>query len=332
MPIEFQDYYKVLGVSRDASADDIKKAFRKLARKYHPDVAKDKKAAEEKFKAINEAHEVLSDPEKRKRYDQYGAQWREAMAAENADTPPRGQRTHSRRRTPPGDVHFEGTGFSDFFEQLFGQGRNGSRRGSTGESFAHDWFNAGQSIPHDPGSHVQGDILVSLQEALHGAIRTLSLDTVNPSTGESESQTFKVRIPAGVQDGQTIRVPGKGEPGRTGTTAGDLYLHVRFASHPDFRAEHADLHHDLPLAPWDAVLGTTRKVPTLEGHVTLRIPPGTQDGQKLRVRSQGLPKPGSTERGDLYVTIQVRLPEKLNAEETAAWEKLRDTSRFNPRR
>jgi curved DNA-binding protein len=180
------------------------------------------------------------------------------------------------------------------------------------------------------GSDIEGDILVTLDEAMHGSVRTISLQRVDPRTGRAETHTVKVRIPPGVQDGQTIRVPAHGEPGENGAN-GDLYLRVRLAAHPDFRARGADLYYDLELAPWEAVLGTTVTVPTLDGRISLRIPPGTNNGRQFRVRGRGLPKGRSGERGDLYVVVNVRLPEQLNEEERALWEKLSRVSRFNPR-
>lgn len=331
MAIEYIDYYAVLGVPKDASPDDIKKAFRKLARKYHPDVAKDKKVAEEKFKSINEANEVLSDPEKRKRYDTFGAQWKEAGAAPPPGSQGSNGRRRSQRRSPPNETHFEGTGFSDFFEQFFGGARATNAAPQTPGGFDASWFDA-NSAPAPQGGNIEGDLLVTLDEALRGSVRSISLQVENPGSGQPQTQTFKVRIPAGVHDGQTIRVPGKGQPASRGSTAGDLFLRVRFAAHPDFRPRGADLLHDLPLTPWDAALGTTVQVPTLEGHVKVRIPPGTQHQQQLRVRGRGLAKAGGIDRGDLYVIPQIQIPTRLTPDEQAQWEKLRQTSQFTARK
>jgi len=330
MPVEFKDYYKILGVPRTASEEEIKKAFRKLAREFHPDVAKDKKAAEEKFKEINEAYEVLSDPEKRKRYDELGADWKSGAGFR---PPPRGQAGRA-GQTAGGaedfEFHFGGTGFSDFFEQVFGGG--GSRFGGFGSG--GDRFGGGQYAgARGPmrGNDIEGDILVTLDEVFKGSLRTISLQRVNPQTGKTETSTFKVRIPSGVQDGQTIRVPGKGDEGAGGGPPGDLYLHVRLAAHPDFQVRGADLYHELDIAPWEGVLGTTVRVPILDGSVSLRVPPGTNNGQKLRVRGKGLPKGNNGERGDLYVVINVQLPKQVTPEERELWEKLARISRFNPR-
>ncbi|HEY0258013.1 MAG TPA: DnaJ C-terminal domain-containing protein [Candidatus Methylacidiphilales bacterium] len=328
MPVEFKDYYSSLGVPRDASPEDIKKAFRKLARQYHPDVAKDKKAAEEKFKEINEAHEVLGDPQKRQRYDELGANWKE-----RAYHPPRGRQY----RTPRGsgedqdyEFHFGGTGFSDFFEQFFG------RADGRDFSFGGNGFD-GQEFHHRPrgpvrGSDIEGDILVTLNEVVNGAVRTISLQSTNPRTGETEEQQLKVRIPAGVHEGQRIRVAGKGTEGTGGGSAGDLYMRVRLAAHPDFQVSGSDLYYDLDLAPWEGVLGTTATVSTLKGRVNVRIPAGTNNGRKLRVRGHGLPQSPGGENGDLYVVVNVRLPRQINDDERELWEKLGRISHFNPRK
>ncbi len=306
MAVEFKDYYKTLGISRDATTADIKKAFRKLARLHHPDVAKDKKSAETKFKEINEANEVLSDPKKRKTYDTLGADW------QNPQQP--------RSRTPAGHpqaFNFGGTGFSDFFEQYF-----------SGAS-PHGFTNGGTRSTR--GNDIQGDILVTLEEIMQGTIRPISLQTTDPKTGKSTTRTFQVRIPPGVTDGKRIRVPAQGEPGTGGAAPGDLYLRVRHAAHPDFSTDGHDLYFDLNIAPWEAVLGTQLSVPTLNGEIKLRIPAGSESGQQLRVRGSGLPKGNSAERGDFHATLNVKIPEKITDAERRLWEQLRDTSSFNPR-
>lgn len=319
MSAEFKDYYQILGVTRDASQADIKKAFRKLARQHHPDVATDKKVAEEKFKEINEANEVLGDPDKRKRYDDLGANWQNPHAGRQAAPTGGG--------FPGGgqEFNFGGTGFSDFFEQYFS---GASRYGFPEEAFG----SAPSGSRERRGNDVEGDILVTLEEAMHGAVRPLSLQMRNSRTGQVETHSFQVRIPAGVTDGKRIRVPGQGEPGTGNAGAGDLYLRVRHASHPDFHTEGADLYHDLDLAPWEAVLGTELTVPTLDGPVKLRVPKGSENGQLLRVRGRGLPKGKSGERGDFYAKIEIQMPLEATDEERTLWEKLRDISKFNPRK
>lgn len=325
MAVEFKDYYKTIGVSRDASDDEIKKAFRKLARTCHPDVATDKKTAEVKFKELNEANEVLSDPEKRKKCDQLGARWQEGGDFEPPPEwqagAPGGPGGHAR------EFHFGGTGFSDFFEQFFS---GGSRYGFPQETEDFGKARTSQARARR-GSDIEGDILVTLEEAMHGATRPISLQMANPQTGEAQTQSFQVRIPPGALEGRRIRVPEQGEPGSGGAPAGDLFLRVRHAAHPDFHAREADLHHELEVAPWEPALGAEIIVPTLDGSIKLRIPAGSDNGQQLRVRGRGLPKGKSGERGDFYVTVTVRLPSKLSDEERALWEKLRSTSKFNPR-
>jgi curved DNA-binding protein len=312
MSVEFKDYYAILGVPRDASAEDIKKAFRKLARKHHPDVAKDKKAAEEKFKEINEAYEVLGDPEKRGKYDRLGMDWQHEGAVPPRD---RGAAAH--------EFNFGGTGFSDFFEQYFS--------GASRYGFPGGMHGAPRGERHFRGNDIEGDILVTLEEAMHGALRPVSLQMTDPQTGRAETHTFQVRIPPGVTNGKRIRVPGQGEPGIGGGEAGDLYLRVRHAAHPDFSTQGSDVFHELDIAPWEAVLGVDISVPTLDGLVKLRIPPGSENGQQLRVRGRGLPIGKSGGRGDFHVVLNIEVPTRLSDEERALWEKLRSVSRFNPR-
>ena len=319
MAVEFCDYYETLGLKKGAAAADIKKAFRKLAREYHPDVAKDKKRAEEKFKSINEAYEVLSDPEKRQKYDQLGANW---------DKAPRGG-AGGAGRNPAYEYHFGGTGFSDFFEQFFGaQGQQGGRSRSSNPF--DDLSGRGRGDFPQRGQDLESDILVTLNEVLAGTMRAVSLQQTDPKTGEAKNHTFKVKIPAGVGSGQRIRVSGKGGAGRGNGRPGDLFLGVKYARHPDFQPRGADLLYDLAIAPWEAVLGTTVKVPTLEGSVSLRVPPGAPSGLKMRVRARGLVTM-SGERGDLLVSVTIKVPESVNEEERALWEKLAEISVFNPR-
>ncbi len=333
MAVKFRDYYEVLGVSRTASEDDIKRAFRKLARKYHPDVAKDKKTAEEKFKEVNEAYEVLGNPDNRRRYDELGAHWRHG--GEYQDPADAHQRTWPFSGPQGGrggfEFRFGGTGFSDFFEQFFG--RSQPFAGFTGFSDpneAREDGGHGQTRPRD-GADVEGSILVTLEEVLRGAVREISVRWTNPTTGETETRTFRVRIPAGVRDGQLIRVAGKGGQGSGGGHAGDLLLRVRLAAHPDFEVRGVDLHHQVAVAPWEAVLGATVTVPTVDGSVSVRIPPGTGSGHQLRVRGRGLPSGAARSRGDYYVTVSVQVPGSVSPEERALWEQLARRSSFDPR-
>jgi curved DNA-binding protein len=315
MSVKFQDYYETLGVPRDATPEEIKKAFRKKARLYHPDVAKDKASAEEKFKQVNEAYEVLSDPEKRKRFDQLGANWQQTGG------PPPGYDFGS-FGGDDGGFEFEGTGFSDFFERYFSGGQGGFRS-STRSPFS-------QGAYQRRGRDIEADILISLEDALHGSQRTLTLRRPPSGDGLARTETIKVKIPAGLLQGQRIRLAGKGGPGIGGAPPGDIYLEVRFASHPDFTVEGSDLHYDLDLAPWEAVLGTQVKVPTLDGHTTLKVAPHTETGTHLRLKGKGLPH-ANGHRGDLYAVVHIQVPTTSTAEEQSLWEKLREVSKFDPR-
>ena len=310
MAVQFRDYYETLGVSKTASEDEIKSAFRKLARKHHPDVAKDKKAAEEKFKQINEAYEVLSDPERRQKYDQLGANWNQPGGFQPPPQwgggQPGGFRWGSGEN---GGVEFEfgGTGFSDFFEQFFGGGRGRSAFGGFGQ----------RGATAERGSDVEADIMVTLEEALHGSTRQVSLRRA----GSKKTETYQVKIPRGVREGQRIRLAGQGEAGERGGKSGDLFLRVRLARHPDFSVEGNDLVHEVKIAPWQAVLGDQLIVPTLEGSARLKLPPGTQGGQRFRLRERGLPGV-SGQRGDLYVAVQISVPKKLSEREREIWNQL----------
>jgi curved DNA-binding protein len=332
MSVEFRDYYGILGVSRTATEEEIKKAFRKLARQYHPDVAKDKKSAEARFKEINEAYEVLGDPEKRRRYDQLGAGWRPGAEFR----PPPGFEQPGRRGSAPGgrefEFHFGGTGFSEFFERFFGGGRFAGFDPFGEGLVEEDRFRSKSQDRGQRGSDVEGDVLVTLREVLRGSVRDISLRRLSPVTGQRDTHTIRVRIPPGVQEGQRIRVAGRGGEGMGQGRPGDLYLRVLLAKHPDFRVMGTNLYYDLDLAAWEAVLGATVAVPTLEGGVTVRIPPGTGAGQQLRVRGHGLPRGQGQPRGDLLVMVQIQVPTKVNAEQRGLWEQLAKHSTFNPRK
>jgi curved DNA-binding protein len=329
MAVEFKDYYRVLGVTPKATDDEIKRAFRTLARKYHPDVAKDKKMAEEKFKEINEANEVLSNPESRRKFDQLGADWKTGAQSQ---PPPGwgGGRTAGREaRGGEDEFQFEGTGFSDFFEQFFG-GRARRSRGASPFD-AQEFANSHEEPEAARGQDIQGDILITLDEVLKGAMRAISVRRTNARTGGEEMETYQVRIPKGVQAGQSIRVAGKGGEGSNGGSAGDIYLRVRYAEHPDWQVRGADLMGHLELAPWEAVLGATVPVKTLEGNVSVKVPAGFQQGQKLRVRGKGLPA-GAGKRGDLYVEASIQVPTQAGKEEERLWKELASKSGFDPRK
>jgi curved DNA-binding protein len=309
MPVQYKDYYATLGVAKTASPDELRKAFRKLARQFHPDVAKDKKTAEAKFKEINEAYEVLSDPEKRQKYDTLGADWDRVGQA-----PPPGWGGGGPGRRPGanpfggpqgGGFSFGGTGFSDFFEQFFG----GNQRGGGFTGFP------GATGP-ERGSDIEADLLVTIEEALHGAKKSISFRRDR----ESKVQTFEVRIPKGVREGQKIRLAGQGE-GAGAAGAGDLFLRVRFERHPDYAVDGSDLIYELDLPVARAVIGTEMEVPTPDGPVRLKVPAGSQPGRKFRVKGRGLPTKAG-ERGDFYVKLEVALPTEVSGAERELWEKL----------
>lgn len=307
MSATFQDYYNTLGVTRIASALEIKKAYRKLAREHHPDVAKNKATAEARIREINEAYEVLGDPETRSTYDQLGT---ENVSFQNRARPSATSSGEGRRQ----EFHFGGTGFSDFFEQYFNKkSRNGFPMGEQG------------------GADIEGDIFVTLEESMHGSLRPVTLQWLNRETGQTEVRNYKIRIPPGAVDGRRIRIAGQGEPGQGGAPAGDLLLKVRHAPHPEFTSREADLFHELDIAPWEAVLGAEVIVSTLDGTIKLRIPAGSENGTQMRLRDRGLPKGKTGERGNLFFVLKVLLPTTLSDAERVAWETLRNTSTFRPR-
>jgi curved DNA-binding protein len=320
MPIEFKDYYDILGVPRAASADDIKKAFRKLARIHHPDVAKDKAKGEVRFKEINEAYEVLGDPEKRRKYDHLGANWDKP----EFQSPPQGAyRRGGHYEEGASPFEFSGTGFSDFFEAFFAGTRDQAGSFRRASPFADEGTMAMR------GHDAEAGLLVTLEEALKGSRRQVTVRRAG-ADGRERTDTYNVKIPPGVHEGKRIRLAGQGGPGRAGGPAGDLYLNVVLAKHPDFSVEGADLYHEVPLAPWEAVLGQKVSVPTLDGSANITVKPGTQAGTKMRLRGLGLPR-GRGGRGDLYATITIAVPETVSETERALWQQLAAKSAFSPR-
>ncbi len=295
--MKFKDYYEALGVPRDADPDTIKKAYRKLARQHHPDMSK-APDAEARFKEAAEAYATLKDPEKRAAYDQLGQR-----PAGQEFSPPPGWAAEA---FADGQT-FDDTDFADLLA-AFGQ------RGRT----------AGAARPPRQGRDYETSVRISLENAFRGT--SVHLDLAD----SSGARTLEVTIPPGVMDGQKLRLRGKGGTGRDGGADGDIYLQIALAPHPVFRADRHDLYLDLPLAPWEAALGTEVEVPTLDGSVLLTVPPGTPAGRKLRLRGRGLPA-RHEKRGDLYAVTHIALPTTLTARERELFEELARVSRFNPR-
>jgi curved DNA-binding protein len=306
MPVASQDYYEALGVPRDASVDDIRRAYRNLARRLHPDVNKEP-GAEDRFKAISEAYEVLRDPEKRARYDRLGANWRAGPEPPGGGSAENGFDRGSGFRDVR--VDFGSGGFSDIFGDIFG-GRTGraGRGGFEGFSFR--------------GGDQEAELELTLEEAAAGGRRRLSL---------GDGREVEVEIPPGARDGQRIRLAGQGSPGAGGGESGDLLLRVRLKPHPRFRVQGRDLYVDLAVSPWEAALGADVSVPTLDGRARVKVPAGSSSGRRLRLRGQGLPGGGGS-AGDLYAVVMIHVPKKLTRRERGLFEQLASTSKFDPRR
>ena len=298
--MKYKDYYKILGVERTAGEEDIKKAYRKLARKYHPDVSKEANA-KEKFQEVSEAYETLRDKEKRAAYDSLGSGFRPGQ--DFRPPPDWFDRFGAGRQEDLRDVDL-----SDLFEQMGIFGRAGTRRGGFG-----------RNVPI-PGEDYESPVRITLEEAARGTEREFQID----------SKTLRARIPKGAVDGQRLRLRGKGGPGMNGGPAGDIYLQIVLEPHRLFRARGHDLEIEMPLTPWEAALGAEVEVPTLEGRVTLKVPPGSKGGQKLRLAGKGLPRPGGG-AGDLYAVLDIVVPGTLTEREKKLYEELRAASRFNPR-
>ncbi|MCX7088569.1 MAG: DnaJ domain-containing protein [Methylococcales bacterium] len=312
--MQYKDYYKIMDLARDASQDEVKRAYRKLARKYHPDVSKEKDA-EAKFKELGEAYEVLKDPEKRAAYDQLGANWK---AGQDFRPPPNWDE----------GFEFKGGGFtsdgasadySDFFEQLFGQA-----------GFHFD-------DKHQQGFHARGQdshakIYIDLEDSFHGATRNVTLSAPKMDAEghvQVKHRTLNIKIPKGIKPGQHIRLTGQGDPGVGKGQAGDLILEIVFNSHPLYRCSESDIMLDLPVTPWEAALGAKVKVPTPEGSVDLKIPPNSKQGRKLRLKGRGLP---ASVAGDFLVVLQIVLPQADTEQAKAAYRTMKDQLDFNPRR
>ena len=316
---DFKDYYKILGVSKSASPEEIKKAYRKLARKYHPDLNQGDKQAEQRFKEVNEAQEVLSDPEKRAKYDQYGQYWQQAAAG----TPPRGGM---------GADFAQYGGFEDFINELLGRFGGAARDTgvgsrnytySTGSPSNFGGFESafGGGFPNMPVADSEAAITLTFAEAYHGCLKHLQLN----------SETIKVRIPAGAKPGSRIRIKGKGQISPYSQQRGDLYLNISLQPHSVFKFKGDNITCEVPIAPEEAVLGTEIEVPTPDGKVTMKVPPRVNSGQSLRLKNKGW-KSSNGKRSDQIVKLQIVTPQKLTKQEKEYYEKLRQASKFNPRR
>ena len=311
--MEYKDYYQLLGIAREATQAEIKSAYRKLARKYHPDVSKESDS-EEKFKQVGEAYEVLKDAEKRAAYDQLGSQWKEGQDF---------------RPPPDWDAGFEfsggfedsGSAYSDFFESIFGRPRAGFGGPSSG-------FQT-QSPLQGQDHHAR--IFIALEDSYNGATREITLHA--PQLDEdgrvsTRERTLSLKIPRGVREGQHIRLAGQGMPGQASAPNGDLYLQIAFQTHDLYRVDGRDVYLDLPITPWEAALGAKFKVPTPNGAVNLNIPQGSQAGRKLRLKGRGIP---GTPKGDLFVTLNIVLPAAETDSARELYREMKKQLDFNPR-
>ena len=306
--MEYKDYYKIMGLSRNATQDEVKRAYRKLARKYHPDVSKEKDA-EAKFKELGEAYEVLQDPEKRAAYDRLGANWK---AGEDFRPPPNWDE----------GFEFKGGGdtgvFSDFFEQLFGRaGFRPSEQGARG-------FQA-------RGQDAHAKIYIDLEDSIRGTTRNITLSAPEMDARghvQVKQRSLNIKIPKGIKPGQHIRLSGQGDPGSGGGKAGDLLLEIAFNPHRLYRISDADIYLDVPVTPWEAALGAKIKVPTPDGNVDLKIPPNSRQGSKLRLKGRGLP---AKTPGDFLVVLQIALPPANTDRAKAVYQKMQQELDFNPR-
>lgn len=312
--MEFQDYYEIMGVDRDATQEDIKRAYRKLARKYHPDVSKEDDA-ELKFKQVGEAYAVLKDPEKRAAYDELGADWK---AGQDFRPPPNsgaGREYYRDSATDAGSASY-----SDFFESVFGGNFGGAARSGRREA-RFDMR----------GEDHHARVVIALEDAYNGGSRTITLreprldDSGNVAVTE---RNLKVNIPKGVREGQRIRLAGQGSPGLGDGPAGDLFLEIAFDEHRLYTVEGRDVYLKLPVTPWEAALGGKVKAPTPTGPVDLKVPAGAANGQKLRLKGRGIPgKPP----GDLYATVQLTVPPADTEEARELYRQMEATMSYNPR-
>lgn len=323
--MEYKDYYQILGVDKSADQDEIKKAYRRLARKYHPDVSQEADA-ENQFKEIKEAYEVLGDPEKRKKYDTLGSQWQGGDPFGAGGFDPRGSQADfgnfSSFTHTFDDADFDQ--FSDFFAEMFGGGRSSSknRHDPFGQGFA-DQFNQQQRRPQK-GQDLNTELTIALQEALKGTERNLKLKT------RQGAKSLKAKIPAGIQEGQQVRLKGQGGAGQHGGPKGDLLVKVHIKVPKDYAIKDQDIYQYVPITPWEAALGDKIKVNTLHGRINVSIPAGSQTGKTLRFSGKGLPK-SKTKKGDYLVVLQIQVPPAKTEEEKQFYQDMKQKMPFNPR-
>jgi len=328
MSVEYKDYYKLLGVSKTATQEEISKAFKKQARKHHPDLNPNDPGAEKKFKDCNEAYEVLKDPEKRKLYDSLGPNWQDGQ---HFQRPPGFENAQFNFGGAGGGQQFDAGAFSDFFETIFGGAGGGRAHFSNGGGFG-SFGGGGFSRTPSRGADATAVLELTLEEAYRGGAKAITLQeqTIGPDgSPRLGTKTLNVTIPAGVREGGKIRLSGQGNPGRVGGKAGDLYLKVKILPHPLFKLEEGNVILDLPLAPWEAALGAKVRVPTLDGAVEMNIPAGSSSGRKLRLPGKGLG--GRGRRGDQLVRLMLQVPPTVTDAQRELWEKLAAASDFNPR-
>ena len=320
---DFKDYYQVLGVSKNASADEIKKAYRKLARKYHPDLNPGDAQAEARFKEVNEAQEVLSDPEKRRKYDQYGQYWQQV----GQGAPPGGGASgFNNVNVDVGGFDFSQYGnFEEFINEILGRtgGRSSRSYSRSTSTSGFDGFSTGgfgSSYNDIPAQDSEAAIALSFSEAFNGTQKQFRIG----------NETIKVRIPPGAKTGSRLRIKGKGQPSPFSGQRGDLYLNIELQPHPLFKFQGDNLVAEIPITPEEAVLGAEISVPTPDGKVTMKVPAGVDSGQSLRLKNKGWRKP-SDRRSDLMVKLKIVTPKNLSQAEQEYYQKLRQASSYNPR-
>ena len=336
MPVKYQDYYELLGVDRNASQDDVQSAYRKLARKFHPDINKSS-GAEDEFKRINEAYEVLGDAEKRKKYDQLGMNW---QMGDDFSPPPgwepfgdrsTGGRSFSFDFGNAEDSRFGESGFSDFFDTLFGGFGRTERQDDGNFSVFFDGRNT--SRRQSRGSDHEADLTISLEDAYRGGRKNISLkiqEAVPNGERRTSTKSYQVTIPRGVTDGKKLRLPGQGGKSAGAAKAGDLLLTVRIAKHRRFRVDGKNLETTVPVTPWEAALGSKIRVPLVDGTAEIDLPPGIESEKRIRIKGKGLGN-APEGKGDLYARVRISVPTRLTQEERELFSKLAKRSSFRPR-